>query len=97
MMRLTEKLLLVADTYCLAVRRSRSRISTIIFMSGDRLDGIAAGKDIQTRNYEKAMLWFASNWPEGVAWPAGVERPEFEAADSAEAAPSPLAPEQAVA
>lgn len=83
MMSLCDKLLKTADAYCAAVHRSRSRISTIIFGDGLRLAGIAAGKDIQTRNYEKAMLWFASNWPEGTAWPEGVERPEFVADDSA--------------
>jgi len=92
MMALTEKLLLVSDTYCAAVRRSRSRISTIIFSAGDRIDGVAVGKDINTRSYEKAMAWFASNWPEGLAWPEGVERPEFEVV-----ADSPAAAEQAVA
>lgn len=76
MMTLTDKLLLVSDAYCAAVQRSRSRVSTIIFGGGDRIDGIARGKDLNTRSYEKAMLWFASNWPEAIAWPAGVERPE---------------------
>jgi hypothetical protein len=82
-MTLTEKLIRTAETYCAHVRRSQSRISTIIFGDGLRLAGIAAGKDIQTRNFEKAMLWFASNWPEGLDWPQGVERPELvEAAES---------------
>jgi len=80
MLTLCEKLIRTADAYCAHVRRSRSRISTIIFGDGLRLDGIAQGKDIQTRNYEKAMLWFASNWPEALAWPAGIERPELETA-----------------
>lgn len=90
-MSLCDKLMKTADAYCAAVNRSRSRISTIIFGDGLRLAGIAAGKDIQTRNYEKAMLWFAANWPDGVAWPEGVERPEFAEVESA--APA----EQAVA
>jgi hypothetical protein len=79
MLTLCDKLIRTADAYCAHVRRSRSRISTIIFGDGLRLDGIAQGKDIQTRNYEKAMLWFASNWPEALAWPEGVERPQYEA------------------
>ena len=76
MMTLCDQLMKTADAYCAAVRRSRSRVSTIIFGDGLRLDGIAAGKDIQTRNFEKAMQWFASNWPADAAWPEGVERPE---------------------
>jgi len=72
---LTDRLLLVSDTYCAAVHRSRARVSTIIFGGGDRIDGIATGKDLNTRSFEKAMAWFSSNWPEGADWPEGVERP----------------------
>jgi hypothetical protein len=82
-MTLTDRLLLVTDTYCAAIGRSRSRISTIVFGGGDRIDGIAQGKDLNTRSYEKAMTWFAANWPEGVDWPEGVERPEFHEAIAA--------------
>jgi hypothetical protein len=84
MLTLCDRLILTADAYCAAVGRSRSRISTLVFGDGMRLDGIARGKDIQTRNYERAMRWFAENWPEGVAWPEGVERPDPE-----QAAPRP--------
>lgn len=76
MMTLTEKLILITDRYCAHVSRSRSRISTIIFGGGDRIDGIAGGKDLNTRSYEKAMTWFATNWPADLAWPEGVDRPE---------------------
>lgn len=76
MMTLTEKLNRVVDAYCAHVRRSRSRVSFIVFGDGSRLDGIAAGKDLNTRSWERAMAWFSANWPEGLDWPAGVERPE---------------------
>lgn len=77
MMTLTDQLLCVADLYCAAVQRSRSRLSTIIFGDGMRLDGVAAGKDIQTRSFERAMAWFSANWPADLAWPEGVERPRI--------------------
>ncbi len=76
MMTLTDNLVCVADAYCAAVGRSRSRISTVIFGGGDRLDGVARGRDLNTRSYERAMQWFSDNWPEGVAWPDGITRPE---------------------
>ena len=84
MMTLTDQLLLVSDAYCAAVNRSRSRISTIVFGGGDRIDGIARGKDLNTRSFEKAMQWFASNWPEAVAWPEGVIRPDLVEVDAAQ-------------
>ena len=59
-------------------------MSTVIFNDGKALDRIAAGGDLQTRSYEKAMAWFDANWPEGVAWPADVDRPQFGATAPAE-------------
>jgi hypothetical protein len=76
MLTLTDRLLKVADAYCAKVERSRARISTIIFGSGDRIDGVAEGKDLNTRSFERAMQWFSSNWPDGLIWPEGVERPQ---------------------
>lgn len=75
---LTQRLILVSDLYCAAVKLSRGRVSTLVFGSGSRLAGVAEGKDLNTRSYEHAMRWFAENWPEGPAWPEGVERPGFE-------------------
>ena len=74
-MTLTSQLLIVADLYCAAVRRSRSRISALVFGDGLRLEGVATGKDLNTRSWEKAMRWFSENWPADLAWPEGVERP----------------------
>jgi len=81
-MTLTESLIAVCDSFCSATGRSRSRVSTIIFGGGDRLDGVARGRDLNTRSYEKAMAWFSANWPADLAWPEGIERP---AADEAAA------------
>jgi hypothetical protein len=74
-MTLIDQLLTVSDTYCTAVERSRSRVSTLIFGDGGRLDGLANGKDLNTRSLERALDWFAANWPEGTVWPEGVARP----------------------
>lgn len=75
---LTAHLIEVADLYCGKTGLSRARVSTLLFNHGARLDLIAGGKDLNTRSYERAMLWFASNWPEDLAWPEGIERPEPE-------------------
>jgi hypothetical protein len=68
-------LIAVADAYCAARGRSRARVSTIVFNSGQTLDRIAAGKDLTTGNWERAMAWFHENWPEGAKWPREVSRP----------------------
>ena len=66
----------ICDSYCDAVGLSRSRVSTIVLNGGKRLDAIAAGKsDLATRTYERAMLWFSTNWPDDADWPEGIDRP----------------------
>lgn len=79
----TTSLITTSDAYCAAVGLSRSRVSTLVFNDGKGLDRIAGGGDLNTRSFEKAMLWFAFNWPLGTAWPEGVERPEYGDAESA--------------
>ncbi|MBI4921885.1 MAG: hypothetical protein HY834_09060 [Devosia nanyangense] len=74
-MSLTSDLMAVAETYCSKTGRSPSRIATIIFNDGKKFDLIAGGADLGTRPFERAMAWFAANWPAGVAWPVGIERP----------------------
>ncbi len=74
-MTLTETLLSLADTYAARAVLSRSRVSTLIFNDGKALDRVASGGDLNTRSFEKAMRWFAENWPTGAEWPEGVDRP----------------------
>ncbi len=78
---LTSQLMIAADGYCALVGLSRSRVSTLIFGDGMRLEGVAGGRDLNTRSFERAMVWFSSNWPEGAEWPEGVERPSQAAAE----------------
>ena len=78
-------LLSVADTYALAAGLSRSRVSTIVLNRGATLEAIAAGKaDVTTGTYEKAMVWFSTNWPAGAIWPEGIERPAVAQPEPAE-------------
>lgn len=85
-MMLLDQLIAVSNAYCAASRLSRARVATIVFDQGAKLDQIAAGRDIQTRTFEKAMAWFSANWPDGLAWPEGVPRPVVSAL-AAEASP----------
>lgn len=72
----TEKLLSLMDLYCAAARRSEARVSTIALGSGHRIGSIRNGASFTVRTYERALAWFSDNWPAGLAWPDGVERPE---------------------
>lgn len=37
---------------------------------------IEAGGGFTVRTYDRVVSWCAENWPAGVAWPAGVRRPQ---------------------
>ncbi len=90
MMTFREQLLHVADLYCHAVGRSRSRVSTIVLGRGSKLDDLASGGDVTTRIYEQALLWFSDNWPDEAVWPVGVSRPLARAQAPGEGAASAL-------
>jgi len=76
-MNLRDQLLTVADAYAAARKIGRKRVSTIVLNRGAKLDQIASGgADINTGTFERAMVWFSTNWPNEAKWPEGVSRPE---------------------
>lgn len=32
-------------------------------------------KSFTVRKYDQLAAWFSNKWPEGLAWPAGIDRP----------------------
>lgn len=70
-----EHLLNLADAYCAARKIQRATLSTRLFNDGKRLDAIADGRDVLLGNYERAIRYFAANWPDGTAWPVGAPYP----------------------
>ena len=80
MTNLRDQLIAVSDSYAAHRGLSRARVSTIVFSSGMSLDRIAAGRDLNTGSWERAMRWFSENWPDDAEWPADVPRPTAEAA-----------------
>lgn len=78
-------LLIVADAYSAALGAEAKTVSWRVFGDSKKLDAIRSGADIQVGRYERAIQWFADNWPAAAAWPKGVERPS--AADAGRAEP----------
>lgn len=81
-MTLKDQLLHVAHLYAVAVgskgrdgQPSLSSPSMRVFGDGKSFARIAAGGDLTTGNYERAMRWFSENWPAHAEWPHAVERP----------------------
>ena len=75
MMTLKAQLLTVSETFAASTSLSESRISTMVFNDGKVLARLRGGADVTTCRFERAMEWFAGNWPSQVDWPAGVSRP----------------------
>ncbi len=71
----TDKLLALLDLYCAATGRSEARVATLIQNAGHFFSAVRAGSGFTVRTYERALRWFSDNWPAGLAWPEGVERP----------------------
>jgi hypothetical protein len=74
-MRLIDQLVSVCEAYAKAEKLELSSVSTRVFNDGKKLAAILAGGDIQTVRFERAMVWFSANWPEGAEWPKAVTRP----------------------
>lgn len=91
-MTLRETLLAIADAFGTARGIGRQRVSTLVFNRGGRLDDIAAGGDVATGTYERAMAWFSENWPADAAWPEGIIRPSQPRSQPSAAQPSERGP-----
>lgn len=83
MMNLRDQLMHVTSLYAEAASKrekplSVTSVSTRIFGDGKTLGRLASDHTarITTDNFERAIAWFSANWPEGLAWPAGVVRPK---------------------
>jgi hypothetical protein len=76
-----DKLIELADLYCLKKKRARATISTVVFGNGNILDRMARGEaDVVTATFERAVKFFDANWPDDVPWPEGLQRPSLVAA-----------------
>ena len=82
-MKLREQILIIADLFAEAKGIGRKRVSTIVLNRGSKLDDIEGGADLGTETFEKAMHWFSANWPETLAWPEEILRPDAIAPEAA--------------
>lgn len=83
-MTLREQLLMIVDLYCASSGRSEASVATQLLSGGRRIQQIRNGGDIGTIAFERVMLWFSINWPDGVGWPCEVVRPSHELAEATE-------------
>jgi hypothetical protein len=70
-----DQLLALANAYIAAEGIEMHTLSWRALGDSKKLASLADGKDIQVKRFERALAWFDEHWPEGVEWPAGVQRP----------------------
>jgi hypothetical protein len=77
-----QQLCTLAEAYCAATGEPLSTLSErVTEKTNNKLFGrLADGFSCTLDNAERASVWFAKNWPEGVSWPRGVPAPADEAA-----------------
>lgn len=73
-------LLSVADEYKAALQIEDTTVSARVFDDSKKLGALRGGADITVGRFNSALIWFATNWPDGAMWPTGVPRPEVERA-----------------
>lgn len=85
-MDLKAQLLLIAAKYGELTGRGQHRVSTLALNQGMRLSAYASGKlSPSVKTFERAMVWFSTNWPPEDEWPFGIHRPTKDASVSLEA------------
>lgn len=72
-----EHLLALADAYKKALGIEDSTVSSRVFSDGKKLYALRTGSDITVGRYNAALIWFSEHWPDGLAWPNDIERPDL--------------------
>ena len=75
MANMVRELLTVAAAYAEAMDLPLKTVSSRVFDDSSKLESLREGSDILTARFERAMLWFSTEWPPRTAWPKGIKRP----------------------
>jgi hypothetical protein len=78
-----DELLALARAYCEARHITLSTAGTYAARNERIFTRLAAGKGCNSRSIDRAAQWFSANWPDDLAWPAGIPRPESPSEDAA--------------
>jgi len=76
-------LIRLVETFAPHVGRSEATVSTWIARHARLFLRLRQGQSCTVRTYQKALIWFAANWPEDAAWPDGVPRPSPQIGEAA--------------
>lgn len=66
----------LASRFTAATKLSTAAIGQRAINDNTFFSRLAKGEaGFNIRTYDRVVLWFSENWPEGVEWPEGVPRP----------------------
>ncbi|GGD43140.1 hypothetical protein [Aureimonas glaciei] len=63
------------DAYCARTKRKTSTVAQAAAGDWRFFDKIEGG-NFTLRKFDDVMAWFSMNWPDDLAWPENVKRPQ---------------------
>ena len=79
---LRSHLLLLADIKLESSGMSRAAISRAALNDNTFLTRVDRGENFTIGNFDKVVRWLSENWPDGIDWPADIERPAPESVEA---------------
>jgi hypothetical protein len=74
---LRDDLITVAMAYCTAKKMALTSLGHYVHKNSRYFVNIRSGElRLYTEAYDKSMKWLSDNWPNDVAWPVLVDRPQ---------------------
>lgn len=73
-----------ARAFAASTGREASTVARLATGDWRFFERLKDGASFTIRKYDAVMAWFSLNWPTDADWPAGVPRPEIEAANDAQ-------------
>lgn len=71
-----EALLSLAETFADHEGITHWAVSMRVFGKGNFFNNLKEGRDCYQASLERAHRWFGENWPEDLAWPEDIMRPD---------------------
>jgi len=75
----TDMLIKLAETFAAHRGLKLSTVSTYAAVDGKFFRELKSGAGCTLRRADRVLNWFHNNWPDDLAWPSDVPRPEARA------------------
>lgn len=72
----TDHLLNLCTIFCKATGRSEYTVSRWAIKNPYLVSRLRVGSGVTVKTYCLVLRWFSDNWPDGLAWPDDIQRPE---------------------